>query len=530
MEESTGDIGKASPVNNKNVPTFIKQFSKDYSVDARQQLATEIRTKRKEYFAHKKDVLEQEEGLETTEDQLSQAASLKQDFNTLSSETQGMLRSFYTDQAKKWDATKYSKEEVTQYFKEENLVSLNLDDYILLLRRFPNQMVTHVTRQGVRDHFGHGAHTAGLAEFHNGFEKILKDGRLRSVIGAWMTTSEKDKAITDYLKLYEVNTKKEAIDWFNNVLSRNHAGNPGSYSDLIATHFAAEEVADAYYGGESGNEIFFTIPSLHIASQYRFNGPLNETGDQSATNDIWVWANEEKGVNINAGLAFIPADAKVGRSTGSKYEIDANGRAVVNTDLENQARKFVQSPKFQEFAEQASDASSNLFYDNLVLEHEQVAAEQPEFQELEVFKDRLRDEFGITDERLQYALLDTWNLNLLLNSKENGEGESTAIMQALLHSKIYLKEASDSISSKEYWENYFNKHPELRPSKIVYYEGEDPTAALNTFREEGGITKVGKKSALGFSEHHAFRESRVGMKGVERARSVIMQAVENVYS
>ena len=37
-----------------------------------------------------------------------------------------------------------------------------------------------------------------------------------------------------------------------------------------------------------------------------------------------------------------------------------------------------------------------------------------------------------------------------------------------MNEKGEFKKPEKTISSKEYWENYFNLHPEIRPSKIIY--------------------------------------------------------------
>ena len=55
-----------------------------------------------------------------------------------------------------------------------NLSVISLDDYARLLRKFPNHMLTHVVRQGVRDHSGPD-HYGGSLKFHNGLKELLKD-------------------------------------------------------------------------------------------------------------------------------------------------------------------------------------------------------------------------------------------------------------------------------------------------------------------------------------------------------------------
>ena len=165
-------------------------------------------------------------------------------------------------------------------------------------------MVTHVTRQGIRDHTGHMYHTAGLGEFVAGFKKIIEDGRLRSALGVYLMEKEKEKAIARFLELDRVETKVKALENLQNIVSDNRMEGDGGYVDKSAVHFATEEVADTYYGSEKGNEIFFALPWLHIASQYHFSGQLNSNRG-GYWNDQWVWANEEKGIDVKLAVDLV---------------------------------------------------------------------------------------------------------------------------------------------------------------------------------------------------------------------------------
>src|SRR6185503_4609999 len=97
------------------------------------------------------------------------------------------------------------------------------------------------------------------------------------------------------------------------------------YPDKIAVHFAAQMVADQFYGGERNNEVFFVYPSDFIASQheYAFNGWEKDfTKPQSETkwNDVFVWPSnlENPGISVDAGLVFLPDHTPVDPETGSK--------------------------------------------------------------------------------------------------------------------------------------------------------------------------------------------------------------------
>jgi hypothetical protein len=68
------------------------------------------------------------------------------------------------------------------------------------------------------------------------------------------------------------------------------------------------------------------------------------------------------------------------------------------------------------------------------------------------------------------------------------------------------KRAEDTVSSKEYWEKYFEEHPDQRPKHLVYYDDEDPTSAVYEFQQRNGIGAANTSDSegvfLGFDDHH----------------------------
>lgn len=62
-----------------------------------------------------------------------------------------------------------------------------------------------------------------------------------------------------------------------------------------------------------------------------------------------------------------------------------------------------------------------------------------------------------------------------------------------------------TITSEQYWTEYFADHPDLAPQHVVFYDGE-PTAAVQSFLQEHGIVAEGEEGASEsevdeFSEH-----------------------------
>jgi len=440
----------------KEQPKFIKDFSKQESPDERTQLAQEVREKRKSHFDDKKEIegKEQEKSevlkqIEVLRDQiesyndasffvkvkdfftikkmendlrahLGKQYSIEEDLSKAISgrpdleETRAMIADFYTKEKKKWAESPYSKEDIAKNFTEENLASLSTEDYALLMRRFPGQMVSHVTRQGIRDHIAMYEHTKGAGEEHNGFKSMLESKRLRSPLAVAMSQAQSYHDICKFLNGgKEIITNRDSIGNLDKQPTslrllidrlRNYTDKVRDFNDKTAIHFAVGTVADSIYGGENGNEIFISYPSAFIASKYYFNNFENDvinTPDPSNHNhnDLYVWAkNEEDGMNIDAGIVFLPENAKVDSKTGSQFEMDFSGKPI--------------------------------------------------------------EKDGV------------------------------------------LKKTENAINSKDYWEKYFSKYPESRPSKIVYYDASmSPTEALLDWKIKSGIIDKRAAGALGFDEN-----------------------------
>jgi len=558
-------------------PQFIKEFSKEESPEERQQAAQEIRAKRAEHFAEKGAQTERRRELQQITSEREQALiaqleavdKLKNEITELSTsklreilnyfqlrklraditvgqktydelkqkqdaeiaeqgritekldsgdtppalqEAKDMLDNFYKEQKEKWAGSKYTKEDITKNFSEEHLASLSLEDYALLLKRFPDEMVAHVTRQGIRDHTGHSYHTAGEGAYKDSFMKMIKDGRLRSPLGVYLVEGEKEQAIARFLRLDNCKTKEEALDHLATITSERQ-GEGGSYVDSMAIHFATEEVADRYYGSEKGNEIFVAYPSAHIASQYYFNGQLSESGS-GYWNDQWVWANEERGMDLNAGLVFIPEDAKVDRNTGSRYELDESGKPIKNSEYKDAFKTITDAPDFLDFANQVVEITKN----------------GEEEDKLEPYRQRLEKEFGITDRRLQKAVLDYHDLKNLIMIKNGEKTHDTVdyvIEGALKDRGILYAETKNVVSSKEFWEARFAENPTKRPSKVVYYKGSSPTKALYDWRDAQGISKKAEDKDIGFSERHIERSAPQAVAGLDRFKILAEKVIED---
>jgi len=271
------------------------------------------------------------------------------------------LNDFYQSEERKWAMLAEEAQDIKALFSEERLSGMSVEDIAMLMRKYPNEVVTHVTRQGVRVGSSMPEHTKGIGEFHNGFINICQNGgRLKSALAIRLATMEKEAAIADLFSLDQYITREAALRRVVADTSIASSGDSSSYADSNAVHFGAEEVLEAYYGAEPGNDIFFVFPSQFISMQYHFD--KNITGKRRGKdNDIWVWDKEQEGIAVDAGLTFIPAQAEVDPVTGSRFALDEEGNPLPDNQL---AENTVSSESYWEayFEERPDQRPSKIVY------------------------------------------------------------------------------------------------------------------------------------------------------------------------
>lgn len=516
-------------------PTFLKEFSRHKSPLERRQKAEEILNIRRGLDQNIVRITRELTSLEedvSGEEAMGRINNLRQQLIDLNEQRTSVPRQlisdFYQKEAKKWESAGHSREDMEKYFSEDHLTSISLSDYILLLKRFPSEMVTHVTRQGVRDHVGHVDHTEGQDQYSDSFMQILRSGRLSPVASIWVDQKRKD-ILQRFLGLKGID-KQTALRRLDFILSPGR----GNFGDIAAVHFALEEVADASYGAEKGNEIFVIYPTPFIASKTHFYRSLTEKAP-GVNNDLYVWPTEEQGISINAGIVFIPADAKVDPNTGSKYEIDSSGKPVVNQEYIDLLKELVYKKGFITFAS------------DLYKAYQQIPTEAGQAKTGE-FRERLASQFlkgdpRARDERIISTILNSQLISEIFFQAKGLNSRSAktrayvthrinSTIESVLHQQgIYFKETQNTISSKDFWEQYFAKNPQLKPSKIIYYEGGDPSKALMDFKRQNNLSKKGSSDDLGFPEH---RQIDYGSKlsqtpRGERFKQLALETIEEFY-
>lgn len=401
-------------------------------------------------------------------------------------------------------------EEKKNILTPELLASLSLEEYIKLWRRLNPEFLSHVTRQGFRDHVGMFSHSHGMNEFSSGLVAVLNDGKiLRSPMQIKKLLNRDHEAVRQALSdwVLQSDDQTEAESRFYRWLNFTLASAP-KYPDETAVHFAAQVVADWFYGGETGNEVFYIYPTDAIASQnlFAFNGwekDFTKPQSEMKWNDIFVWPEKNReGIQLDAGIVFLPKSAQVDRETGSKYA------SQIDSDLGRRSLVIDEalSSSFHSWCENKSSTSYKIATE--AIDH---------------YRNMPDDWYGNRDRARNIAIEVVFNqLTVLGFTKDAAEDFASKLVSRLswdkdaldipeirdtllVESRALWKRATNPISSKEYWETYFDQNPEKKPKHIIYYDG-TPSVAVREFQQQNGIgmksTEKSGRELLGFEDNY----------------------------
>lgn len=447
-------------------------------------------------------------------------------------------------------------EEIEDLFSAEHLSSLSLKEYVELLRRVPPRFMTHVTRQGIRDHQSE-FHSAGVGQMHDGFKSVLESGSLKSILEQRLIDGTTEETVKVALKeLLEIpdkyKTKSEAYKAIEEFMTSSEVNlivqaGGSAYEDRRAIHLAMEAVADENYGAERGNEVFFVFPSAFIGAHYNMASQMHAPppgmeasglGVTSQHNDWWLLTKEgnKGGIPIDAGLTFISAEAQVDPETGSSYETK-DGKAVEDEQTKAALKSMLESEEYRALQD---DMRTN--HDELQRTHEnltnirtyvelQAALGREDFtyeretrkqeqlqQKLDELIERFRPlfdlalEHGITNERFyrSFGSADSgvkWAVHHLLKADEKKvenyfNGDQFAKAELTRHMRnmgIAFKQPEHTVRSQDYWEEYFKKTGK-RPAHVIYYDENSPENAMRSFKARAGLSEEGLHQEIDLKE------------------------------
>lgn len=434
-----------------------------------------------------------------------------------------------------------SPEEKKAELTFEKMAELSTEEYLELWKHLNPFYVTHVTRQGVRDHNSMIYHSGGMGAIHDGFKKLLEDGKfLRSPAevgyGIPPSFTEEDVAaaldqMIDEPDYYEGMTPDQIVE----VLPINTsiaAADP--WADRHAIHFAQHTVLDDYYGGETGNEVFYVFPTDVIASQCKFGGHMHDGLTTAQVqlerkwNDMFVWPEDGK-IPLDAGLVFLPKSQMVDRRTGSRY--DTQETVSETGEIVFMPRKDEERiGRFKEWLEGLSEDSPEV-----------VAAQNDgDYSLLEAKMEEIGIPEQCVDGMIRYGNIYTLlryikqrELGNVYLSKEDRdrmtpeEISDYSIRQYLSDRSADMKFADDPITAQEYWEQYFASHPDKKPMHVIYYDG-DPSVAVRDFLADHGILEE-KKGSYGYRSYDTDSRQQITGPGDSSERDGKMLGFEDHY-
>lgn len=388
--------------------------------------------------------------------------------------------------------SKLSPDEISRLLTDDVVASLSLPEFIAMWRRLDPRYLSHVVRQGVRDHYAMFYHSAGMGEFHDGMRALLDDEQtLRPpMIASHGLRDRSPESVKRFLMSWvlQAPSAEEAHERLHRMLHDGLASAP-PYPDKTAVHFAADEVADDYYGAETHNCPFLLFPAALVASRYPFgfNGREKTFDRQSERkwNDVFVWA--DKGIPCDLAIVFLPLSTRVDPRTGSRYRLNPAVGAepqtvVLDEELPRRFREWGKS-----LGEPGGLGQALREYTSSNSNGRRTRAPHPRL--FECVRQAL-NEIGV--ERLDACFLaDAIILYAARSIIQEGEGLGDDAEHFIKRHHLGYARAEHTISAKEFWEAHFSRYPEQRPKRVVYYDG-DPSDAVLRFQQEHNIdTNIG---------------------------------------
>ncbi|MFA6420575.1 MAG: hypothetical protein WCW13_07260 [archaeon] len=498
-----------------------RTISKNNDQEGRDNLASQLREKRRERDALHQDIATTQTELDDRQSNLLvklktklnipdkqvqelEATKLEQGMKDENlPDTRKMVEAYYEKLAE----TPLTNQEKRDLLKPEVLAELSIEEYIALWKRLNPHFLTHVTRQGLRDHTGGDPmvnHSSNYNSFVNGFTDVMKNEKRIYPPLARIGLKDRDETtVKIFLSNYvlQAQNEEEALKRFDATLHQSMGAAP-TYPDYTSTHLAAQIASDRYYGGETNNEVFFVYPSDVLASQYpfAFNGWEKDfTHPQSETkwNDVFIWTDPKKpGVPVDSGIVFLSKDTPVDPNTGSRYASET---------IKNEQGQDIRIPVYDEVLLNKFEAWVN----DLTSESPVIKAIDDAYKRNDSgrFDSVLRDEMrkiGVPEDSMGSLLyMSGLSQDIFIFKEKHPTGNK--YVDDFKDSNAKYKRAENTVSAKEYWEKYFSEHPDQKPKHIAYYNG-DPTNAIYKFQQENGIGSADTSKVdgqlLGFDDNH----------------------------
>lgn len=507
-----------------------KQFSKKHTPGLRDELAQQIKEKRHGYSSDWKEWNKSEDNFE--DEKLNvESGKLKKDFvgrifktkefmqkELLWKDLVGQRRKEEIEELKDTfkerlsDTLKnipLSKEEQDKYLSEETLVSMDMDDYLLLVKRLSGHYVSHVTRYGIREQTfmsTGGGHTKSKGEFIDNFTQILETKKLNSFFTNLLDKTDYAKeVIKDYIAVLKEHdrdiSKEEILDKVSSRLLGDVMPSGTRKGDKSGFHVGVNDILSHYYGSEINYDIYFYYPAEVVAKNYYHDISLKAY--PNARNSDWyndqIIFTQGKGIPVDAGICCIPESIEVDKNTGSQYKLDENMKPILDSVTQNHIEFFREEGGeyglFRKILDQLKDTKKD--------------------------QKNKSEELQRVSEELKFK-----NYDIFLKFYENYRRTNGCDLERFYkqNQMIYIKpEKEKLVTSKEFWENYFNKNPDKKPNKIIY-SGKFITYSHTDEKKEKVMDELSQKTQVSdIGDINAYQNYIIGIE------NDIKQTISDIY-
>ncbi|MBT6142896.1 hypothetical protein HOH51_00100, partial [bacterium] len=252
-------------------------------------------------------------------------------------------------------------------------------------------------------------------------------------------------------------------------------------------------------------------------NKYKYSGQLNSSGG-GYWNDQWVWQKEMQGMDLNAGIVFLPENARVSQESGSRYFLTEDKKPVFNQVLRDTLHSLFLNENFRNKFIKYYNDFQNLGWSDDYLKPHKIDEFLAFMNENGVHADNL-DLFIILSNKVEFV---DWSTESEID---------TFIVNLMRDAGLYFETVSNTVSSREFWEDYFERNPESRPNKIVYYDVSlSPSDALCSWQKRFGLTKTHKSADLGKPESLVERSSVDANEGGAAFRQLVREIADEHFA
>lgn len=447
-----------------------------------------IEERRKEIEEKHREINERLQQINTAQNKLKYEAENQEELQPIKKRLSEFLPLLKTDVL--------TPEEKEIVFTEEYLSSLSMEEYLKVWRLGSPNFLAHVSRHGIRDHADMKEfHSTGLGEFHNSFQEMLRDSKsLRPALSRLA------------INIFDPDLEKEDVRKYVESVRSSINTHPEPVIESIASDSLDMEnlspsEATSILTEENLRKLF--LEKLSQKSwQERELEHLEETiiadhlsGEHLDSRKPSSFLSDSTAIHLSSEDIL---DGNYGAEEGNEVFV------VFPTDMVASQYQFAQNRLYNDITK-APETSSDLNRNDIFVWN-----------------------------RNQAIPLDAGIVFLPANTPVNPKNGSKYENLTDTDGEVVL--AKETVTSQEYWEEYFRQNPEHRPAHIHYYDSQEftPTTAVQSFLRENGIVKIKDQDRnLGFDKNYVGLEPMAdgtldqdSIRSVQRVRELAKEVLE----